>query len=157
MRLKQYWFLWFFCPFCLLGERNCPRHPCESYSCSPYIPVSSTMSDMLVGTLQRHRSSWLSRSRRNEHYWLSDAHSHPIIELDFSSFPIPRNGLGAWVGQRVHIRGEKIDRGRRPSLLRVTFIQKADEVTSASPASSATDSCPQALCKHPSTTSSSQH
>jgi hypothetical protein len=157
MRLKHYWFLWFFSPFCLLGERNCPRHSHERYDCPSYIPISPTMSDVLVGTLQRHRSSWLSRSRQNERYWLSDAHGHPMIELDFGSFPIPRNGLEAWVGQRVHIRGEKIDRGRRPSLLRVTFIQKAEEMQSASQLSSAMDSCPKPVCKRLSTTSSSRH
>jgi hypothetical protein len=153
MCLKYYWLFVFFFPFCLLA-RNSHSY---SYESTSYIPVSSTTSDVLVGTLQRHRTSWLSQSRRNERYWLSDAQCHPIIELDFSSCPIPRDGINIWVRQHVSIRGETISRGRRPALFRVAFIQKEEGSPSAAQELSARNSGPQPICKRLSTTSSSRH
>ena len=156
MRLCHFFVLYLSCPLCLLGNRNrLHRHHEYAFDYPSRIPISPTISDGLVGVLRRCNSPWTPNSSQVPHYWLSDAHGNFIIELDFSSFQIPRTGLTSWVNQRIHIRGEKIDREPHPALLRVAFIQKEEnsDLSHASPAPSAE----QAVCKHPSKTSPFRH
>jgi hypothetical protein len=106
------------------------------------------ISDGLVGILRCRDTSRPPRSHQVPHYWLSDSHGNFIIGLDFSSSHIPRDGLGLWLDQRVHVRGEKIDGKSRPALLRVAFIQKEENPDHLHGLPSL--SVEQEVCKHPS-------
>jgi hypothetical protein len=75
--------------------------------------------------------------------------------LDFSSFHMPRGGLGLWLDQRVHIRGKKIDGKSHPAFLRVDFIQREENPDHSREAP--TFSAEQGVCKHPSKTSPFRH
>ncbi|MDR3143627.1 MAG: hypothetical protein LBT57_02120 [Puniceicoccales bacterium] len=110
------------------------------------LPISPTLSDELVGILRQLKP----RGRSSQDYWLFDAYGHPMIALDLSRFPLPRDGLGSLLGRRVRLRGERME---SLSMLRVAFIQREEDEIPSVP----NKSRPLGACKPPSPTSPSGH
>ncbi|MDR0728485.1 MAG: hypothetical protein LBF21_02680 [Puniceicoccales bacterium] len=121
------------------------------YDYQSRLPISPTLSEELVGILRQPKDWGQSFGRPVRDYWLFDAHGHPMIALDFSRFPLPREGLGAWLGRRVRLRGERLESPGHVPVLRVAFIRREEEVA-PSPAEGSPSPC-----KPPSPASPSGH
>jgi len=87
------------------------------------LPISTNLSDGLVGILRRPKGFWQGASRATAAHWLFDAHGNPIVPLDFSGFQVPRDGLDAWLHRRVRIRGERVVAPDGTVRLRVTSLR----------------------------------
>ncbi|MDR2377521.1 MAG: hypothetical protein LBD54_02085 [Puniceicoccales bacterium] len=141
------------CPLGLGAERLGPQRRHRAvYDYQSRLPISPTLSEELVGILRQPKAWGWSSGRAGRDYWLFDAHGHPMIALDFSRFPLPREGLGAWLGRRVRLRGERVESPGHVSVLRVAFIRREEEASLSS-----VEDRPSSACKPPFPASLSGH